>query len=218
MIERRCLFKSREELAASLAQDVADELRRSLAAKGKATLAVSGGSTPAAFFTNLSTQVLNWARVTITLVDERQVPFDHARSNAKTVLATLMQNEAAAATFVPLFENPSAVDVPPFNVVVLGMGNDGHTASFFPGGDTLATALDPNTDQKIIAIEAEAAGEPRLTFTLPTLLAANLLCLHIEGKEKAAVLSTAMEDGPEFDLPIRAVIRAKTPLSLYWCM
>lgn len=218
MIERRCLFKSRQELADGLARDVSDELRRAISAKGKATLAVSGGSTPGLFFASLSKQVLNWDRVTITLVDERQVPSDHPRSNAKTVTANLMHNEAAAATFVALFENPAAADVPPFDVVVLGMGLDGHTASFFPTGDTLAEAIDPATERKIIPLNAVAAGEPRLTFTLPVLLGANLLCLHIEGKDKAAVLSAAMEEGPASDLPIRAVIRAKTPLSLYWCM
>jgi 6-phosphogluconolactonase len=217
MIERRCLFANRQDLAEGLSADVADELRRAIAAKGRATLAVSGGTTPQMFFERLSHQNLNWPRVTITLVDEREVPESHPRSNAAAVQNHLMQNHAAGATFIGLYQNPAAAHVPPFDVVVLGMGNDGHTASFFPGGDTLAKALDRDGSEKIISLNAPAAWEPRRTFTLPVLLEATLLCLHIEGPAKQDVLTAALAEGPESAMPIRAVLRAKTPLSLYWC-
>ena len=165
MIEAERVFTAREELAETLARDVADELIRAIAAKGKATLAVSGGATPKLFFDKLSRAELSWARVTVTLVDERQVPESSERSNARLVRKHLLQNKAAAAKFVPLFDNAEAGKTSPFDVAVLGMGSDGHTASFFPGADRLAEALDSDTPQRLIEISAPGAGEPRLTFT-----------------------------------------------------
>ena len=217
MIEAERVFTAREELAETLARDVADELIRAIAAKGKATLAVSGGATPKLFFDKLSQAELAWARVTVTLVDERQVPESSERSNARLVRKHLLRNKAAAAKFVPLFDNAEAGKTSAFDVAVLGMGSDGHTASFFPGADRLAEALDSDTPQRLIEINAPGAGEPRLTFTLPVLEAAGRLALHIEGAEKKTVLNRALGDGPQEDMPVRAVLRSQTPVTLYWC-
>ena len=217
MIEAERVFTAREELAETLARDVADELIRAIAAKGKATLAVSGGATPRLFFDKLSRAELAWARVTVTLVDERQVPESSERSNARLVRRHLLQNNAAAAKFVPLFDNAEAGKTSAFDVAILGMGSDGHTASFFPGADRLAEALDSDTPQRLIEINAPGAGEPRLTFTLPVLEAAGRLALHIEGAEKKTVLNRALGDGPQEDMPVRAVLRSQTPVTLYWC-
>ena len=217
MIEAERVFTAREELAETLARDVADELIRAIAAKGKATLAVSGGATPKLFFDKLSRAELSWARVTVTLVDERQVPESSERSNARLVRKHLLQNKAAAAKFVPLFDNAEAGKTSAFDVAILGMGSDGHTASFFPGADRLAEALDSDTPQRLIEINAPGAGEPRLTFTLPVLEAAGRLALHIEGAEKKTVLNRALGDGPQEDMPVRAVLRSQTPVTLYWC-
>ncbi len=169
MIEAERIFDARDALAAELARDVADELHRAIEAKGKATLAVSGGSTPKLFFEKLSEQNIPWARVTVTLVDERQVPETSERSNARLVREHLLKNKAAAASFVPLFNNAEAEKMSPFDVAILGMGADGHTASFFPGADRLAEAIDAGSDKRLIAITAPGAGEPRLTFTLPVI-------------------------------------------------
>jgi 6-phosphogluconolactonase len=196
---------------------VADELRRAIAAKGRATLAVSGGTTPQLFFEKLSQADLPWQRVTVTLVDERQVPETSNRSNARLVREALLRNKAAAANFVPVFGNPQAADAAPFDVAILGMGTDGHTASFFPGGDHLPEALDADTHKRIVEMNAPGAGEPRLTFTLPVLLAAGRLKLHIEGADKKAVLDKALADGPESAMPVRAILRSQTPVTLYWC-
>ena len=217
MIEAERVFESRQELADRLAEDVAEELRRVIAAKGKATLAVSGGATPRLFFEKLSQADLPWSRVTITLVDERQVPEESERSNARMVREVLLQNNAATAIFSPLFKNPDAEKTAPFDIVILGMGSDGHTASFFPHGSTLAKALDPHSGERLIELKAPGAGEARLTFTLPALLAAGRLSLHIEGAEKRSVLGEALAEGPAEDMPVRAVLRAKTPVTLYWC-
>jgi 6-phosphogluconolactonase len=217
MIERRRTFDSPEALAEGLATDIAEELRLAIEAKGRASLAVSGGQTPRLFLSCLSRETLSWQRVTVTLVDERQVAEDSDRSNARMVREALLRNAAASAHFVPLLNNPAAARVPPFDAVVLGMGLDGHTASFFPGADHLKEALDPQSGSKIVSLTAPGAGEPRLTFTLPCLLEARLLCLHIEGADKKAVLAKAMGDGPVSVMPVRAVLNSATPLSLYWC-
>lgn len=217
MIEAERIFDARDALADALANDVAAELRRAIAAKGRATLAVSGGSTPKLFFERLSQADLPWQRVMVTLVDERQVPETSERSNARLVRQHLLQNKAAAAQFVPLFENAEAAKALRFDVAVLGMGSDGHTASFFPRADRLKDAIDSGTSQRLIAVTAPGAGEPRLTFTLPVLEASGRLALHIEGDDKKHVLDKALADGPEEDMPVRAVLRSATPITLYWC-
>jgi 6-phosphogluconolactonase len=100
-----------------------------------------------------------------------------------------------------------------------GMGTDGHTASFFPGGTTLDAATDPACPQSVMAIEAPGAGEPRLTLTLPRIVEAGLLVLHIEGERKSGRAGTRrLRREPEADMPVRAVLRqdAKTPVEIYW--
>ena len=216
MITQRHVFTDADQLARNLALNVAAGLREALAANEHATLAVSGGTTPQKFFEALSRQKLDWLHVTVTLVDERQVDETSARSNAKLVKATLVQNEAALARFVPLYQNPAASEVPNFDVVVLGMGDDGHTASFFPAGDTLAVALSPAAPP-LLAISAPGSGEPRLTFSLSKILAANEIFLHIQGADKSATLETAMSGSDEMEMPIRAVLNSGRVIEIYWC-
>jgi 6-phosphogluconolactonase len=216
MITTRRTFAQADTLAHSLALTVAASLRQAVAATGRATLAVSGGTTPRKFFAALSQQALDWARVTITLVDERQVDESSERSNARLVKADLLQHAAAAARFVPLFQNPAAATVPDFDVVILGMGNDGHTASFFPGGDTLPQALSPSAPP-LLAIAAPGSGEPRLTYSLPKILTAQEIILHIQGADKAATLEKALAAGDVMEMPVRAVLRSDHPLEIYWC-
>lgn len=223
-------FENGAALAAGLADKVAETLTAAVAARGAASIAVSGGSTPKAFFEALSSRVLEWSKVTITLVDERFVPEDNPRSNHKLVKEHLLKNKAAAANFLPLYqpaedaeksaviatEETKGVDNP-FDIAILGMGGDGHTASFFPGGSNLAKALDPKTPRGIITMEAEGAGEPRLTFTFASLADARLLVLHIEGDSKKDVLAKAEGEGPETEMPIRAILRrAVSPVEIFW--
>lgn len=217
MISERKVLPDRARLAETLAEDLAAILRRRIADAGSAIIAVSGGNTPKLMFDHLSRQDLGWDKVTITLVDERQVPISSDRSNARLVSQHLLKNNAARAHFVPLFENVTAASkLPSFDAVVLGMGDDGHTASFFPDGDNLAKALDPATQDRIITMQAPDAGEPRLTFTLKVLLASPFLALHIEGDDKMKVLEKALIPGPVAQMPIRAVLQATHPVTLYW--
>ena len=221
-------FRDRQQLADALAEAVAGNLKAGIEARGAASLAVSGGSTPARFFKALSERPeIAWDKVTITLVDERWVDEASDRSNGRLVRGNLLQARAASATFVPLYRGGAEPDagaagaaqraVPqPFDAAILGMGNDGHTASFFPGGDGLAEAL--TAEGPVVAIRAAGAGEPRVTLTLKVLLASKALYLHIEGEEKVETLARAEAEGPVEAMPVRAILRqTQTPLTIYWC-
>lgn len=224
-------FPDSDALARALAAHVAEALRARCARDGLASLAVSGGRTPTRFFEMLSGAPLPWDRITVTLVDERWVPETSPRSNGALVRRHLMQGPAAAAHFVPLH---TGADTPeagladllqamrrlplPLACVVLGMGDDGHTASFFPHGAGLDDAIRPDTTALLVPVRAEAAGEPRITFTLPAILSADRVFLHIEGAGKRAVLAGALAEGPVEDMPIRAVLRALPhALDVMWC-
>ncbi|MDE8345266.1 MAG: 6-phosphogluconolactonase [Acidocella sp.] len=216
-------FANPEALATALAAAVAAALRHRLAAQPLATqpvaaLAVSGGTTPTRFFVALRSEELDWSRVIITLVDDRCVSETSSRSNARLVRQTLLQNRAAAAAFLPLAtadEGSLAVLPLPFAAVVLGMGLDGHTASFFPGGDRLSFAL--HGPHMLERINAPQAGEPRVTLTWAALQTAHYLALHIEGAGKRAVLDAALAPGPVLDMPVRVALARTPPADIFWC-
>ena len=220
-------FADKQQLADALAEAVSDNLKSGVAARGAASLAVSGGTTPALFFRTLAQRAdVPWHKVTVTLVDERWVDETSDRSNAALVRANLLQGRAALAEFVPLYQG-GAIDaakagaaqsaVPqPLDAAILGMGNDGHTASFFPGGDNLAAAL--TGEGPVVAISAPGAGEPRVTLTLKRLCAARALYVHIEGEGKVETLRKAEAEGPIEAMPVRAILRqTQTPLTIFWC-
>jgi 6-phosphogluconolactonase len=223
-------FADGADLASALANEVATRLSAAISDKGTASIAVSGGSTPKRFFEVLSEKDIDWAKVQVTLVDERFVPADSPRSNHLLVATHLLKGKAAAATFIPLYHEAATIDAAaeiattatasidtPFDVAILGMGGDGHTASFFPHGNHLAKALDLSTPRGVMTMAAAGAGEERLTFTFSALSDARLLVLHIEGQEKKDVLAKAEAGSDETEMPIRAVLnRAASPLNIYW--
>ncbi len=217
VISQRQNFENREALAKALADRVARGLSRAVSRQGSAALAVSGGTTPALFFEHLSREEISWEKVTVTLVDERQVDEQSPRSNARLVKQSLLQNHAQSARFIPLYQNQSTAETLNLDVVVLGMGEDGHTASFFPGGDHLSAALDKKSQGVITTMKAPAAGEPRLTFTLAALLKAKVLCLQVEGQKKNDVLEAAIAGTDAMAMPIRAFLQADQPLEIFWC-
>jgi len=221
-------FATPEALAKTFAGRIAKVLAGSIKSRGHALLAVSGGTTPVHLFKALSETDLDWPHVTITLVDERFVPPSSSRSNEGLVRRDLLRGKAAAAHFAGLYHQAPTVEegakkaeaalssLPfPFDFVVLGMGPDGHTASFFPDDPNLARPLDLSGKRIILPVHAESAGEPRLTFSLPKLVEARNLALHIEGMDKKQMLEKALGDGPR--LPIRAVFDAAAePVAIYW--
>ena len=176
-------------------------------------------------FQALAQTALDWPRVTITLVDERVVPPEHADSNAGLVRQYLLQGPAAAAAFLPLVNtaaNPEQElataqtlwQTP--DVVVLGMGDDGHTASLFPAADNLAAGLDPANPQALIGIVPPAAPHRRISMTLAELQRSGKLYLAIAGAGKRAVLDTAAQ-AVNATYPISYLLQpSEKPLHVYW--
>jgi 6-phosphogluconolactonase len=217
---------------AAIAAHIATALRTAIAARGQASLAVSGGKSPIPLFEALRDQDLDWSKVTVVLVDERVVPRDHADSNTALVARHLLQGRAAAARFLPFFRelaptfNAEVLDalvrdaedrivtLPwPLDVAVLGMGEDAHTASLFPGAPGYARAI--ATDQRLAWVVPDTAPHARLSLTLSALLAARELVLSIAGESKLAVYRRAAQKADEA-LPISLVInQTQAPLSVW---
>lgn len=220
-------FATRAALAEALAAEIAMVLRAAIAARGGATLAVSGGTTPALFFRTLAQTDLDWASVTVTLVDERFVPETSPRSNAGLAKTNLLQGPAAAARFVGLYSDVADAGIAaeraataiaglglPLDAAILGMGGDGHTASFFPDADGLHSLLNPDNANLVAPVHAASGIEPRLTLTLPPIAQARRLIVHIEGADKRKVIDAATAGK---DLPIRHVLdHARFPAEIFW--
>lgn len=212
-------YPDRAALMQGLAAAMAGELRQALL-RGAATLSVPGGTTPGPVFDALSQVDLDWAHVAVVLNDERWVDEISDRSNTRLLKQRLLVGRAAAARLLPMY---LAVPTPedglatlaggiwpylPITVLLLGMGHDMHTASLFPGADRLAEALS-DTAPLVMALRADAAGEPRITLTAPVLKAAKHIHILITGAEKRAALERALQL-PVHEAPIRVVLDQAT--------
>jgi 6-phosphogluconolactonase len=221
-------YKDAETQANSLAAIVAGQLATALSTKGRATLAVPGGTTPAAFLRALSKADLDWQNIAVLLTDERFVPETSPRSNTALLRSTLLQGKAAKAKFVPMYQladRPEDVidllsnairAVLPLDVCVVGMGTDMHTASLFPGADLLPQALDLTQDTVLLPMRAPSAPEPRMTLTARVLQAATNLHLLIIGPEKLAALKSAEQPGPASKAPVRVILNAPTNVTIHY--
>lgn len=222
-------FPASDQLVAALVARIEELLSAGIRERGQATLAVSGGSTPLPLFARLSEMELGWDRVTIALVDERWVDTGSEDSNENLVRRHLLQKKAAAARFVGMKNDAATArageeacaarlqTLPcPWDCLILGMGNDGHTASLFPGAANLAAAVDMHSGRICMAIQPPAAPHERMSLTLPSILNSRQLILHLQGAEKKKVLAQAQEDGDAAEMPIRYVLRQQTaPLAVY---
>ena len=221
------VLPSRAELATTLAATIAGRLSDAIAKRGTGFIAVSGGSTPALLFAELSKERIDWTKVIVTLIDERLVPPDQPRSNARLVADKLLQGPASAATFIPLYHGTDdgeeaarraraeLAGLPwPLDVAILGMGPDGHTASFFPDASNVAELLAADADLLVLPVESATAHEHRLTLTLGRIVEAGFLALHIEGPDKKEVLDRVLAGE---NLPVGAAIEASPrPVQIFW--
>lgn len=227
----------REVLADQLANEIAEQLAIAIELNGLAVLAVSGGSTPKPLFQALATKAVDWSQVVITLVDERWVPVSHNLSNQAFVETFLLSQLPSGSRFAPLYSaadsaqeslaqvlntyceitNSSTTSPKAFDVVVLGMGDDGHTASFFPDAPNIAELVDPNSPDYLLSCESASTQVARITWTVPMLLNTKYLALHITGKSKRSTFEAATNAGAIRELPIRcALFQEQIQLQVYY--
>ncbi len=223
-------FADAESLNQQFAVEIANKLRAGLKQNGHASLVVSGGRTPIGLFTHLREQVLDWSNVFITLADERWVDEHDESSNEKLVREHLLQSHAATARFVGLknshltpfdgateTERALAAFPRPFDVVILGMGEDGHTASLFPGAENLKAALAMDSGRVCMGMTPLTAPLDRITLTLPALLNSRQIYLHLVGESKMAVYRQAAQGNDLNEMPVRAILgQSETPVEIIW--
>jgi len=213
-------FPARNDLDIELATTVSDLLAKAIKEKGKASIAVSGGSTPKGFFSVLSQSDIEWSKVTITLADERWVPMDSDASNTRLVHENLLQNKAAKAKFFHLKQGDELTDetlidlnvaasktLLPLDVLILGMGEDGHTASLFPCSDEINAGLDQTNDAVLMKVQPKTAPNQRISFTFASLITSKNIFLHSCGEGKKTVLTQALNGDDPFEMPIRAFLQ-----------
>jgi 6-phosphogluconolactonase len=216
------IFPDAEALARALAEEISSRLHAAVAERGGALLAVSGGRSPVHLFQVLSQANLPWHAITVTLVDERWVPANDEASNERLVREHLMVERAAAARFVPMKNSAAAPEAGaaachaalaklslPFDVVLLGMGEDGHTASLFPRAHGLTEALDTTREALCAAIQPPTAPHPRMSLTLRALQSSRWLVLPLQGETKLRTYRKALEPGPVEEMPVRALLRQR---------
>lgn len=219
-------FNAAPELDIALARLVAHQLDKAIKTRGRASLAVSGGRTPANFLRALGSMPIDWSRISITLADERWVPIEHSDSNARLVKETLLASDAAAAHFVPLFNDAQDAHTGqvktecslqalawPLDVLILGMGDDCHTASLFPQAPELGTAY--TTTDRCIAITPVTAAHTRMSLSLAALSSARTVIVHITGSNKRQLLESALTASAPA-LPIRRVLDATEQAHIFW--
>jgi 6-phosphogluconolactonase len=217
-------------LARELAAQIAATLDAAIAARGLASLVVSGGKTPIKLFQILRTQPLDWSRVCIALGDERWVDPSDPASNEKMVREQLLVDRARDARFLGLKNGAPSPDlgavsawetfarVPrPFDTVLLGMGDDGHTASLFPHSPNLKSALNPAAAAGCVGMQSPTAPQARLSLNLSALLDSRRIGILIAGADKWRTYLQAKAPGPEEEMPIRTVLRQqRVPVDVIW--
>lgn len=216
-------FAQAADLDRALCQFVSESLERAIELRGKATLVVSGGSTPLGFLRLLAQQQLPWSQVLVTLADERWVPVQHADSNERMVRELLIDHTGAQFLSLRGVESSSAeaqrrlqeqmLGNDQFEVVILGMGTDGHTASLFPQAADLAALLDAQNPNCCAVVDPITAPHQRLSLTLSRLLNTRSIILHVTGSDKREVLEQAWATQ---SLPIASILRQElVPLEIY---
>jgi len=221
-------FESREAASVAAANRIISALRRCLAAQEAASLVVGGGTSPVQCFAELSTQDIDWSRVTVLPSDDRWVPADHEDSNEKLIRDKLLVQRAAAAELLPFYASGMSVEercrelsndirsIPsPFACSMLGMGADGHFASLFPDADNLATGLDLESTALCLPVETQASPWSRISLTLAALSRSDEVVLLFFGADKRTVYEDARNGNDQFPVS-RLLLQKRAPVHIYW--
>ena len=231
-------FPTLDAWAKTIAGRLEETLGEAVLANGRATFAGPGGSTPSPVYARLAQADIGWSNIAVTLVDERYVPESSPESNARLIRDVLLQDKAAAATFVPLYTPEVTVDRAAavaahalfnatggaatggrFDAVLLGMGEDGHICSMFPNSPTLKTLLTPTLKPTVLGVphgrDGSAPTLERISINLPWLMQAERVILGLKGAAKREVFEMEAEGDPAIQ-PIAALIANKVPLEVVW--
>lgn len=222
-------FPDRRRLFAALGHDLNDRIAEIVRKRRKASMALAGGTTPGPVYEYLSNLPLPWAKVSVTLTDERWVSPEDPASNEWLIRDQLLKRRAHDASIIGFKTNhakPSGAAsviekriaaIMPFDICLLGMGPDGHIASLIPGAEGYETAADPGATKKVAAIHAiGAAGSPdRLTLTMAGILASRRIILLYMGPDKQAIFNQAKEG--QGNSPVRELLaQKKVPVHAFW--
>lgn len=212
------MFPGSSAMADAAAHAVAAQLSQGLETRGRASLVATGGRSPGPVYDRLREAEIDWARVVVTLSDERQVAVDSPNANVRQLRERLFVGAAAKAHYLPLtdYAEPALRALMPFDTVLLGMGEDGHIASLIPGSPVMAEAMDPE-NPALVAESPEGFGSPpvaRITLTLGALLQSRAIFLLIAGDAKRQVVADALAGA---DLPVRAILtQDRVPVRVFW--
>lgn len=219
-------FESRRDASEAAAARVVELLENRLEHQSRASLVISGGTTPAQCFAKLATAPLDWDRVEILLSDERWVPQDHDDSNERQARESLLIDRAAPAALLPVYsegqspqercdELQDPLPVLPFSCALVGMGADGHFASLFPDADNLEAGLDVESARLYVPIETAASAHPRVSMTLAGISRSDEIALLMFGEEKLEVFNKAKEQANGY--PVSRLLRQKrAPVRVFW--
>lgn len=227
-------FSSRAGMAERIADLMHAGAASAVVENGKASVALSGGSTPALLYQRMANVNADWwSKIDLTLVDERWTPPGTSTSNETFIRDALNIDKSPPGKFLGLWSRSKSPEEgaiaaserfstlkTPLDIAVLGMGEDGHTASWFPRAQGLEEALSIR-EEKVVYVRArpsKTTGEhiDRLTLTLGAIAHARLICLMIYGEDKRATFEKALEPGPVEDMPVRAILRARPNLWVCW--
>ncbi len=218
-------FNDMDAQMRGLCDAVRGELAGALATRGRAVLAVPGGRTPAPFFEMLAgCGDLDWRNIVVLLTDERCVADDSPRSNGRLLRASLLQNHAGVAQYVPIYDHACGdsgggladlAGVLPLDVCVVGMGADAHTASLFADSPELGKALADDAPA-LVRVSAPSMGEDRVTLSAGALRSAASVHILMSGADKYTALQTAMLAGEVADAPIRVILHGHSRWDVYF--